>query len=74
MATEVSVDGVTKTNKAVKSISGHRSDVVDHYKHVSDEQKRKASAILQNRTETVTKPTECEKIEPIKKMKLRMNW
>ena len=43
-------------SKVVKSISGHRSNVVGRYKHVSDKQKRKASAILQNRAETVSKP------------------
>ena len=42
-------------SKLNKSISGHKSNVVDCYKHISDEQKRKANAILQNRSETVSK-------------------
>ena len=46
-------------NKVVKAISGHRSDVVDRYKHINNEQKRKASAILQNHDKDVTEVKPC---------------
>ena len=32
--------------------------MVDRYKHISDEQKRKSGAIFQNRVETTSKPLE----------------